>query len=299
MASGYTAVDLSQLEAPQVVETLSFEAIVAAMIADLQSRDSTFDALVESDPAYKIIEVSAYREVLLRQRVNEAAKAVMLAYATGTDLDQLAALFGVTRLVIDEGDADATPPIDPTYEADANLRKRVQLSLEALSVAGPEGAYVYHAVSADGDVLDASATSPSPGEVVISVLSRTGSGTASADLLAAVNNAVSADDVRPLTDHVTVQSATIINYSIDATIRVFSGPDRSVVMAAAQAAIETYVEAQHAIGRDITLSGIYAALHQPGVQNVTLTAPAASIVVDRTSASYCTAITLTDGGTDE
>ena len=42
----------------------------------------------------------AYRELLIRQRVNDAARGVMLATASGTDLDNLAANFNVERLLI-------------------------------------------------------------------------------------------------------------------------------------------------------------------------------------------------------
>jgi phage-related baseplate assembly protein len=78
--SGLTAVDLSQLPAPAVVEAISFEQIFAEMLADLRVRDDTFTALTESDPSYKVLQVAAYREMLLRQRVNDGAKAVMLPY---------------------------------------------------------------------------------------------------------------------------------------------------------------------------------------------------------------------------
>jgi phage-related baseplate assembly protein len=216
--SAFTAIDLSQLQAPAVVEPLDFETIFAAMLADLQARDATFSALVESDPAYKILEVCAYRELLIRQRVNDASRAVMLAYATGTDLDQIGAIFGVARLVITPADPDAIPPVAAVMESDADFRRRIQLSLEGFSTAGPEGAYVFHALAADGDVLDVSATSPDPGEVLISVLSRTGDGAADSGLIAAVETALNAENVRPLTDLVTVQSATIVDFEIEATL---------------------------------------------------------------------------------
>ena len=74
----FTAIDLSTLPAPHVVEPIDYQTILSAMIADLQARDPAFTALVESDPAWKIIEVCAYREMLLRQRVNDAARAVIL-----------------------------------------------------------------------------------------------------------------------------------------------------------------------------------------------------------------------------
>lgn len=295
----FTAIDLSRVPAPQVVQTLSAEQILAEMLDDLLARHPEFSALLESDPAIKLLEVAAYRELLLRHRINEAAQAVMLPYALGTDLDNLGALFGVERLVIDAGDPTAIPPVAATYESDSDYRYRIQLSLEGLSTAGPEGAYIYHTLSASGQVLDASAISPTPGQVLLTVLSRIGNGVASPELLATVYAAINAESVRPLTDYVQVQSATITEYAIAATLYFYAGPDREVVLANAQAAAEAYAEAQHRLGRDVTLSGLYAALHQPGVQRVELTSPAANIVVGRQGATYCTGITLHDGGLDE
>ena len=57
-------------------------------------------------------------------------------------------------------------------ESDTALRYRIQLSLEGYSTAGPVGAYVFHGLSADGRVKDISADSPSPGQVLITVLSQ-------------------------------------------------------------------------------------------------------------------------------
>lgn len=295
----FAAIDLSRVPAPQVVETLDVEQILAEMLTDLLARHPEFTALLESDPAMKLLEVAAYRELLLRQRVNEAAKAVMLPYAVGDDLANLGALFGVERLITDPGDPAAVPPVPPTYESDSEFRYRIQLSLEGLSTAGPEGAYIYHSLSASGEVLDASAISPTPGEVLVTVLSRIGNGVASPELLATVYAAINAESVRPLTDYVQVQSAAITQYAIEATLYFYAGPDREVVLANANTAAIAYAAAQHRLGRDVTLSGIYAALHQPGVQRVELASPAVSIVVGRQGATFCTGITLHDGGLDE
>ena len=299
MPGGYTAIDLSQLPAPSIVEPLDYETIRSAMLADLVARMPAFSALLESDPVVKLVEVCAYRELLIRQRVNDACRGVMIAKAVGADLDHLAALFGVARFVIDPGDPAAIPPVAPTMESDTDFRRRVQLSLEGFSTAGPVGAYIYHALSADPDVLDASADSPLPGSVVVTVLSRTGTGAASPTLVAAVQAALSADDVRPLCDTVGVQSATIVNWHIAATLTCYAGPDRAVILAAAQVAAAAYAAEQHRLGRDVTLSGIYAALHRPGVQRVTLVNPPADIVIAPHQASWCTGIALTDGGVGE
>lgn len=299
MAGGFTAVDLSRLPFPGVVETLSFEQIFNEMLGDLRSRDQTFDALVESDPAYKILEVAAFREVILRARVNEAAKAVMLAYAAEADLDQIGARYNVERLTIDHGDPDAIPPIPATQESDESFRRRIGLSLEGYSTAGPVGAYIFHALGASGDVKDANATSPAPGQVVVTVLSRHGTGIPSEALLDTVDATVNAYEVRPLTDHVSVEPANIQHYAINANLFTFHGPDYAVVMAEARRRAEEYVNRQHAIGRDVSISGVYAALHVEGVQRVELIEPAETIFCDEKSAAYCTNVNLVHGGIDE
>jgi len=297
MPDTFTAVDLSRLPAPQVVETLSFEAILADMLADLRSRDPAFTATVESDPAYKILQVAAYRELLLRARINDAAKAVLIAYATGADLENLGALLGVTRLLLSAGDPETGTPA--VYESDTDLRRRITLAPEGFSVAGPEGAYIFHTLSADPDVLDASVASPTPGQVVVTVLSRIGAGTASAPLLAAVTARLNAADIRPLTDEVIVQSATVTNFTITASIATFAGPDAAVVLAESRNRLDAYLAENHRLGRDVTRSAIFAALHAGGVQGVTLTAPAADIVIARSAVANCTAITLTPAGVAE
>lgn len=287
-------IDLSRLPAPSVIEPLDYETILAELIADLISRDPELaDTLaLESEPLTKLLEVAAYRELLLRQRINEAAKAVMLAYAQDEDLEQLAALFDVERLEIDPGDPDANPPIPTTYEQNDALRRRVLLSLDGLSTAGPERAYIYHALSASGDVKDADAFSEAPGYVTVVVLSQFENGAASAELLSTVNGAINALDTRPLTDNPTAISAEIVPYTIQALLHILPGPEAAVVRENALAAANTYTQEQHRIGAQVTLSGVYAALHQPGVQRVELLSPTATLNTTRKQAPYCEAIEL-------
>ena len=97
MSTVYTAIDLSNLPLPDVVEELDYESILASKINDLIERDSTFSAMVESDTAYKILEVAAYDEMLLRQEINTKFKSMTLAYATGDNLLNLSAFYGIER----------------------------------------------------------------------------------------------------------------------------------------------------------------------------------------------------------
>ncbi|RRO12061.1 baseplate assembly protein [Pectobacterium aquaticum] len=299
-------IDLSLLPAPDVVEALDYETLYSerrAMFIALfpvEQRDAiTRTLMLESEPLTKLLQLSVYHELLLRQRVNEAASANMLAYAAGSDLDQLAANVNVQRLVITAEDTEAIPPVEAVMESDADLRTRAQQAFEGLSVAGPTAAYEFHARSADGRVADASAVSPSPAAVTVTVLSREGNGSTSDELLQAVDAALNAENVRPVADRVTVQSAVIIPYEIAATLYVYPGPEAEPIRIAAEARLQTYITAQHRLGRDIRRSAIFAALHVEGVQRVDLASPAADIVLDKSQASYCANWTLNIGGSDE
>ncbi|ECY5830236.1 baseplate assembly protein [Salmonella enterica] len=299
-------VDLSLLPVPDVVEELDYETILAERIATLislypedQQEAVARTLALESEPVVKLLQENAYREVIWRQRVNEAARAVMLAYAIDSDLDNIGANFNVERLVVTPADDTTIPPTPAEMELDADYRLRIQQAFEGMSVAGSTGAYEFHGRSADGRVADISVISPSPACVTISVLSRENNGAASDELLSIVRNALNGEDVRPVADRVTVQSAQIVDYQISATLFIYPGPESEPVRAAAEAKIKTYISAQHRLGRDIRLSAIYAALHVEGVQRVELTAPVADIVLDKTQASFCTDYQIVIGGSDE
>lgn len=275
--------DISQLPAPNVVEALSYEAILAEMLEDLEARFAAanipFDtAHLETEPVAIIIQAFAYREFLIRGRVNDGARAIMLAFAAGSDLDQIGANKGVARL---EG------------ESDKDFRRRIQLSPEGYTTAGSEGSYIFHASSADPDVKGIQAVSPEPGRVTVYVLSREGSGDASPELIDAVEAALNPDEIRPLTDFVTVVSADVTTYAIEAELVMFPGPDADVIRQAAEDAVRAYAADVHQLGHDVAISGLHQALHRPGVQRVNLTLPAANLVAGEGEAYFASGITVT------
>lgn len=345
-----TVIDLSKLPIPKVIEELDYEQLFQEYLQDFTSRDKDYDALVESDPAIIVLETMAYRELLLRKRINEAVKASLLAFATGSDLDQIVAEYGVERL---------------DNEKDDRLRLRGQMAMDGFSTAGPIGAYRYFALSASVKVKSVDVRSDDPGEVTVTILSTDGDGTAirrskqenvklsitdnsavlpgkkvsdlivksesgsetyienvdytfdaassrlrrtvdskivsnsailvsfeSSDVLELVESKLNEEDVRPLTDKVTVISAEIIKYSISAKITVYPGPSFSVVEAAANDALNKYVSERQALAELVAISGIYQALHVQGVKNVELIEPKENIQASKTQAAYCEKINL-------
>ena len=127
------------LPPPSVIEPLDFERILATSKAHLLGHypEAADTLALESSPLTKLLQTFSYRELLYRARVNDAARAHLLAFATGGDLDHLAAMFGLTRMA---------------GEDDERLRLRLQLRIAALAGQGTREHYELVAMTADQNV---------------------------------------------------------------------------------------------------------------------------------------------------
>ncbi|WP_264735631.1 baseplate assembly protein [Wolbachia endosymbiont (group A) of Rhinocyllus conicus] len=239
-----------------IVEKLSYEEIFSRMKEELVRRDETFSGLVESDPAMKVLEVAAWRELLLRQRINEAVKGNLLKFATGEDLDNLAEFYGVER---------------QKEEDDERFRKRIKAKIVAC---GSKEYYRYHALSADSRVKDALVESPIPGKVQISILSTT-TGIVSEELLEIVKKQVTRDDIRVLTDTVTVVGCNITEIDIHSRMSISPVISKEEIK---KQFIKKF-EANRRLGWSVTRSWIIANLFVEGVENVELIEPKEDVVV--------------------
>lgn len=289
-----TLTDLSKLPPPDIIESLDYETIFEqrknkfiSLYPAEQQEEVKKTLQFESEPIVKLLQESAYYELILRQRINEASQALMIAHAKGNDLDNLGANFHVYRLIIQPADNTVTPAIEEIKESDSDFRLRIQSAFEGLSVAGPRAAYEFYARSADGRVLDAAAESPSPACVTLAILSRENNGIASEDLIHIIQNAVNQDNRRPIADRVTVKSVELIDYTIKAKLFLYPGPESEPIKKAAINNLQSYINEKHRIGRRISRSAIISALHVVGVQRVELESPAQDILINREQASYC------------
>lgn len=297
---------LSKLPPPDVLEPLDFEQLLAARKAKFiglhpeAEQDFWLARLsLESEPVTKLLEENCYLELLLRARINLAAKAVMLAYATGADLDHLAALFGVERILIRPEDLNQIPPQFAVYEDDERLRRRVQMSLEGITTAGSRGSYLFHTLSASAHIHDANISSPRPGKVLVTVLKNQQAEVEMEELLRLVRERLNDELVRPLTDEVVVQQGEIKTYQLHAQLTMLPSTIEATALANAERKAGEYVQKQYKLGADITLSGLYAALHQEGVQNVRILRPTADIVNLPTQVAICEQINISVRGRDE
>ncbi|KVN77126.1 baseplate J protein [Burkholderia stagnalis] len=289
-----TIIDLASLDPPDLVEVLDFEVAYQMKLEFFKSIYADWTAALESDPVVKLIELAAYDEIRAAARLNDAARAMMLAFSTGADLEHLAALLDTERAVADPGDPDADPPIAPQLESDERLKLRAQMSMERATVAGPSASYRALAMGASADVLDVAVDRPEPGTVRLTVMSAKDDGVPNQALLDIVRAAVTPETVRPLNDTVLVEPAIKIAYSIDATIHVGSGPDPDIVLTARRKVLDRVVARSRRLRAGMPRSAIEGALHAPdsGVTGLDLAAPLSNVVCGPREFAHCTAIQL-------
>lgn len=274
MSGGFVDIDLSRLPPPDVVEVPDYLALVAARKSDIVARfraragDELADALeatlaIEGELITKLVESGAYRQTLHYARVNDAARAVMLAFATGTDLDHKGGDFETPRMVMVPADGD-TPAV---MEDDARYRRRLQLSPEAFATAGARGAYIFHALSYSPQIADAWAWTPNAadGRVYVELIGFDGA-PVSDEILIGLADHLMSEPVRPLTDVVVVRNAQRVDYALAVTVRLKRGPDPSVVRDEVEARVRAYAATRYRIGREVYADGITAAAMVPGVE---------------------------------
>lgn len=185
-------------------------------------------------------------------------------------------------------------------EADERLRERIQIAPEKFSVAGPTGAYEYWAKTAHQDIADVSVISPAPGEVVIYPLLKDGE-LPSGEILSAVEDICSAEDIRPTSDLVSVLAPQQVDYGInlDYWIDRKQASMGDGIIAAVGAAVQSFVAWQcDALGRDINPSRLIAAVVGAGAKRVSVATP---IFTGLTPAQVakCTGITVTFQGFED
>ncbi len=287
-----TRIDLSSLPLPNILTSIDFDAELDALKADLITRYPSVAAALdlESEPLLKLLEVFAYRIILKSGEINAKTKGLLLAYATGSDLDHLGSNVDVYRLLISPANPNSVPPTPARYETDEAFRRRIQLSQER-DCAGSTGAYQYWALSGDADVRDVSVLTPTAGVVELYIQSASAE-IAPQALLDTVATALDPDTHRPFTDSLSILAATPFDFEVVAELTLYQGPDAAVVQANAQAALNTYLDQVSYLGYDATRSGLFAALHQSGVQRVNLIAPVNDVVIPASRYGRCTTQTI-------
>lgn len=323
----------------QVLEELDSEELITDRMTKLAELWSSYDPpnaaaydvnTTEFDPLKIQAELAAYFELLLRDRINQAAKAVTLAFASGTDLDAIGSRYpyGCPRLTKTAG----TWTGSGAQESDDAYRQRIWLSPSVLSLSGSgQGtyqSYVFWALSCPmptgkSALKHASAlTVPGTGVVTIPILPlSTLSSTwvvrptdlhthvltpgadpqpSTAQVLAV--HAYLSDDAyarKGLTDVVNVTAPQVYDTAINVQVWLLPGVDTTTAMGEVCDAVSDLIAATNWLGADLTLLALNGALMQAGVYNVVITSPTADVIVGMDGVVNVTTATITHKGTGE
>ncbi len=276
-------INLDNVPLPKAVETLSIQGILDASIAEINRRDNSFAEALQSEgePVRILLQAMAYREFLIRQRINDSAEAVFLATATGTDLDNLAAFWGLQRRTVTSGST-------MRLENDSDFRTRVVQSSAALSVAGSQSSYEALATASNDLIFRSSARRTSPGAVTVTLLPYIDqeSSVITSEIQTQVVQYL--QERSPMTDTITVEVASIVDVQVTAAITLYAGPDSGAVETQIKANLQNLAQDRYAIGQSLPANIIIGSMYIQGVTNtITLSAPATD-----TSASVSQAIKL-------
>lgn len=286
MTIGIDITELQGLADPVVIQELDFEELLQLRRDGIVSRFPAIAPVVdlETEPVQYLLQEVCYGETILRARVNDAARARLVAYATSSDLDHIAAFYDLTRL---------------GGETDDAFRRRTVLAIQGRSTGGTPARYRLVALSADVRCADAIAylADPLSPAITVAVFASDNNGIADQALLDTVDAALQADDVRMVNDIISVRSA--VTGTFDVTADVYLKPDASAeALTTAENNLRTNWGTYGGLDVDVTISWLTTQLMVAGVQRVEISAPAADISVPAYEALSVGTVTLTLAGRD-
>ena len=307
----HVVINIAAYPPPDAIDSLDYEAGLAARRSAFLTWYQTIKPAVtpaelaemeamltyEYEPLTGLLEADATMDMVTVARMNDKVRAVMLATATGTTLDHLGATPPyrvIRRTLVAANPSTGTAAV---MEDDDTYRMRIALSPASWSCAGPEGAYIYFAISASGDVLDVAAYSEDVGACLapygrLAILARAPDGSAavaSQALCDTVAAAVNRREIRPFTDRVFVEAASLLTYQVAMTLMVRPGSSVDLVTEAVRKKVLAYTSGRirwagdgeigpvDLVGRRIRLGTLAAAASVDGVEEVIVTSPAQDV----------------------
>lgn len=215
-----------------------------------------------------------------------------------TIVDVIPYVASVTNLDATHGGDDGEPQ-DSGGEGDERYRERIRLAPAKLSTAGPESSYIYHALSASPEITDVRPLADhAAGTVELVVV--TGEEDPSEDVLAAVEAACNASDVRPLNDKLIVSGPQRVAYDIELKYYTTKETELAVqtTIEGAGGAIDLFNTWQmEKVGRDINPDRLRAFCLAPttgtGALRIDIVSPAYKALTERQLAKFSGTLRVT------
>lgn len=269
-------VDISKLPEPKFIE-IDADKVTDEIVALYEQLSGKTLYPAQSDRL--MIDVIAYREMLIRSSINEAAKQNLLSFAKGVMLDYLGDFFGVERL---------------DDESDEQLRTRIRLAPESYATTGSRQAYIYHALSTDASIIDAQATRGPDGNIYLYIL--TADAEPSDELLKAVYDNTSEEKKRPLSDCVNVRKAMAVDVQLVVKVHPLTQSIYSNVLKQAENTLDSYVQDMTTkLGQDVVPSQIIDRLSTEHIWQIQVISPNEPVILEAHQVPNFTTISVTLG----
>lgn len=185
-------------------------------------------------------------------------------------------------------------------ESDTAYYNRMRESEESYTTAGPRGSYAYHAKTVSSQISDVSAESTEDGIADVRIMLYGGK-LPDKELLDKVQDYLSADAIRPMTDKVIVAAPTTVEFDIEATYYIATDKAASTaeIKRAVELAAENYITWQTSkMGRDVNPSYFNAVLMDAGIKRVDIIKPA-FMKIPKGSVAVLHKSTITFGGIED
>ena len=243
---------------------------------------------LEFDPIKINQELCTYFEILLRDRVNQAARSITLAYAIGTDLDAIASRYpgGIPRL---------------PGESDDRYRRRIWLSPNTLSPHGTAEAYEFWALTALPELRDVTAIRSVmhdyyPTILITCLLNDYDQPAPTQEQLIRIRSYIQSLSRQGLTDVISVNPPKVKEVKYRISIWLFPGTVVDQTVAKMRTNLEKLIADQYWLGHDHTHTAIHASCALQGVHHVEITEPVDDVLIPADWVVRVTELTLTLAG---
>jgi len=270
----------ANLQPMVVLEKIDVEQILADRMARFKQLWASYDPpmaaqydveQLEFDPIKINQEACAYFELMLRDRVNQAARSITLAYAIGTDLDAIASRYpgGVPRL---------------PGESDDRYRRRIWLSPNTLSPHGTAEAYEYWALTALPELRDVTAIRSVahdyyPTILITCLMDDSVDPKPTQEQLVTIRAYIQSLSRQGFTDVISVNPPKVMEIEYKVSVWLYPGTVTDQTILKIISNLQTLVSEQYWLGHDHSHTAIHAACALSGVHHVDIIEPAEDVFI--------------------
>lgn len=243
-----------------------------------------------TSPATKVyFETTEYAEIAAGENYIDIECSAIEAGAAGNDFNigELNVLVDPIAYITKVSNTD-TPTGGTDTESDDDFAERIFDARNTYSTTGSKNSYIYYTKSFSTLIDDVVVTNPENAEIYIYILMKDRE-QATASFLEMLKNYLDNDEIRPLTDNITVQNVVRVPYDINVSYAIYETDKAKLteIDAAVTAAVKKYKEWQsEKIGRDINNQKLISMMIDAGAAKVTVTTPADTRVTPEQIA-YC------------